>query len=154
MARRSVRSSAKKVRNIEREVILNEQAYGTSASIDVLYTADDMVTLKRVIIDGMFAIGTVTSAGHAIGALYILPKDLANPTISNSDGELIYAAGLLVPIKFRWNTGSDGQVVMFEKDAKFYRKLQPGDRVVWLRRSTTDDLVHKDAIVVQMFFEH
>lgn len=154
MARRQVRSVPMKVRNVERQVVQNQQAIGTSQTEDVLYTADDQVTLKRVIWDFSIAGNVPTAGGHALLGLWIVPKDVSFPTLSLADGEVTFDKGLLIPIPFQWGADSDGHLLQGQKDAKFSRKLNPGDTIVYVRKGSADNNNVSDKSIFQFFLIH
>lgn len=155
MARQRVRSVASPVRHIERQIVQNQQGHLTTQSNDTLYTADDVVILKRVIVDIAFAMSAVTIAfAHSLWVIYILPKDVSAPTFTVTDGELEYDSQVLLPLKFGWSDVADGQSYMVNRDAKYSRKLQPGDRIMLTRLASSDSGTVADASMIQLFFQH
>lgn len=145
----------RRTRNIERELVQNQQAYLTTMSADTLYTADDMVTLKRIIVDLAAVCAAATNGGHAIGGLWLIRKDMSNPTLVATDGEIVAAANCLLAWPYQWDATSDGMFPITKfYDAKFSRKLQPGDKIVLLRVATQDTGIMAEKGIFQMFFEH
>lgn len=154
MARQKVTSGARMVRHIEREIVQNQQAHSTTQTNDLLYTADDVVILKRLIADIAVAHDALTTQMHSLWVIYILPKDVAAPAFTVSDGELEYASQVLLPLKLVGSGVSDGQSYLISKDAKYSRKLQPGDRIYLSRLASADSGLMVDASMIQLFLAH
>ncbi len=154
MARRRVKSIPTAPRKVEREIVQNAQIIGTSVTSDVLFTADDMVTLKRVIWDHMLTAAEPAADTDGLSVLYLVPKDVAVPTLTATDGEVIADKLILLPSGFAFATEADGETVSKVMDSKFNRPMQPGDFIVLVRILKGTDISVFEKSIVQLFLEH
>ncbi len=155
MARRTRQGQV--TRNFENHFSQNQQAISTSYSSDALYTADDMVTLKRLIFRWAIAFGNQTGQGHGFLVLYKLPADMSDPSFSAADGQIVANALIYALVPFQFDAVIDGRTMWGTIDMKVGKtrgKLNPGDRIVVGRISTTDNLIAAAKIILQSVLEH
>ncbi len=154
MANRRAKSTPVAPRKIERELVQNKQILSTSVTSDVLFTADDMVTLKRIIWDHMISSGEPSVDTDGLSVLYLVPKDVAVPALTVTDGEIIAGKLILLPSGYAFTTESNGDSNRMLFDSKFNRPMQPGDFIVLVRIIAGTDLSLFEKSVVQLFLEH
>ncbi len=154
MARRRVTSAPQDMSKIEWARHQVQQSMGTSFSSDTIYTADDQVRLKRIIADGLFAIGTATAASHGIVVVYILPKDVADPAFVGSDGDIVAEGLVILVIPFAAGASSDGQLDRFSYDVKKNLSLNPGDKIKVGYVVTADNLISQVKFVSTLKLAH
>lgn len=154
MGRRNVSGKPTVRGRMEHDISQNQQAAGTAFSSDIIYTADDLVTLKRIIWDIGWAMGSVATAGSGMWFVFLVPKDVTTPTLVLTDGDLFAESLMLLCAPIQWQATSDGNMERDHYDSKFNKRLQPGDKILVGRVITGDNLLVAAKECVHLMLQH